>query len=1081
MGLGEERAHPVNGGAWRGRSGLAKRVLARVSPSTALLVASFGAFLAFLDATIVNVAFPNIAASFPHSSISSLSWVLNAYNIVFAAFLVVCGRLADLIGRRRAFSGGILLFTLASAWCAAAPTLELLVAGRVLQAFGSALLVPGSLAIVVEAFPEERRAHAIGLWGATAAVAAGLGPAIGGALVQVGDWRWAFLVNVPFGAVALVATRRKLVESRSPGRRRLPDLLGAMLLAGALGLLNLGIIQAPDWGWGSPAVLGVLGGAVIMGVGFVMSSRRHRTPIVDPALVRIHGFRVGSIATVLGGLGFYAYLLTNILWLQLVWRYDVLESGLAVVPGALVAAVVAARLGPLADRVGYRVLVVPGALVWAAAYAWYDLRVGTSPAFLTEWLPGQILSGIGVGATLPLLASATLAAVPGGRYATASALASSARQVGGVLGVSVLVLMIGTPTPETVVGSLRDGWALSIVAFVLTAAVSLLLRREHGEAQVDDGAPAAPLLLAAETLRPSEIEGLTHSVDLDAIPLLAGLSPAARADLDAAARTIRLAAGSWLFEEGAEPGSAYVLSGGRLQVVADGAVVRELAPGAVLGELALLTGEPRSAGVRALRDATLLELPRESFDALMAADPGVARSLLVQVAGQLRTAHGARTSAPAVAPRVVAVVGLQPGTAARITADTVTARLETYLRVTSPGRLDSDGLARAEREHDRVVLVADAPTDEGDGEWRDFCLRQADLVVLVGDADSALPAGTLTVPHGVPELVLIGSRPGPELLSSWAAATGAGQITVVPGDLAVGLRALADRIASRSLGLVLAGGGARAFAHIGVLLELESAGYHVDRLAGVSMGAIVAGLYAVGRDAAELEEDCYAELVRRRPFSDWTLPRHSLARGARTRAGLVRTIGHDTVFEGLARPLQVTSACLLSHSRQVHRSGNVVDAVAASSRLPILFPPIPTEDGRLLIDGSVLDNLPVDLLTDRAEGPVVAVNISLGGGSGRSKGRSGPPRVPALGESLFRTMSIGAGGAVQAAHERGALVVTPASMGVGLLEFHQFDVMVRSGRQAARALIDSGLLDGVTGSQDEPDPDEDRALAPVAP
>ena len=191
----------------------------RVPASRVLLVACFGAFLAFLDATIVNVAFPSIRESFPDSSIGALSWVLNAYNIVFAAFLIVCGRLTDLLGRRRAFVGGIGLFTVASALCAAAPSLELLVAARIVQALGAALLVPASLALVVEAFPGQRRSHAIGLWGATAAVAAGLGPPIGGALVELGGWRWAFLVNIPFGVVAIVVARRQLVESRAPGRR----------------------------------------------------------------------------------------------------------------------------------------------------------------------------------------------------------------------------------------------------------------------------------------------------------------------------------------------------------------------------------------------------------------------------------------------------------------------------------------------------------------------------------------------------------------------------------------------------------------------------------------------------------------------------------------------------------------------------------------------------------------------------------------------------------------------------------------------------------------------------------------------
>ena len=223
------------------------------APFLVLLVASFGAFLAFLDSTIVNVAFPDIAASFPGTSIGDLSWVLTAYNIVFAAFLVVAGRLADLFGRRRTFIVGVAVFTAASGLCAVATSVEALVAFRVLQGIGAAVLVPASLALVVEGYGPARRAHGVGLWGAAAAIASGLGPPIGGALVEAADWRLAFLVNVPLGLVAMVLARRCLVESRAAGRRRTPDLRGALLLAATLGLLTLGLVQGPEWGWTTPS------------------------------------------------------------------------------------------------------------------------------------------------------------------------------------------------------------------------------------------------------------------------------------------------------------------------------------------------------------------------------------------------------------------------------------------------------------------------------------------------------------------------------------------------------------------------------------------------------------------------------------------------------------------------------------------------------------------------------------------------------------------------------------------------------------------------------------------------------------
>lgn len=1062
----------------------------RVTEGRVLLVAAFGAFLAFLDATIVNVAFPSIRESFGGTSIGELSWVLNAYNIVFAAFLIVFGRIADLLGRRRVFTAGVVVFTVASALCGAATGVELLVGARVLQALGAAMLVPASLALVVAAFPSERRAHAIGLWGATAAVASGLGPPIGGALVEMGGWRWAFLVNIPFGVAAVIAARSQLVESRAPGRRRVPDLLGAALLASAVAALTLGIVKGNDWGWTSPGLVASFVSAVVFAALFSLSSARHRSPLLDPTLLRIPPFAVANIATALAGLGFYAYLLTNVLWLQYVWGYSVLRAGLALVPGALVAAIAAAVLGPVAARRGYRVVVVPGALVWAGAYLWYYQSVGPEPEFLSEWLAGQVLSGIGVGATLPVLGSAALAAVPGGRYATASAVVSSARQLGGVFGLALLVVVIGTPTATGAVSAFRHGWILSIVAFLAVAVLALPLGRlDHAVAEEQSDPRDEPVVHLPGPGAPSP--GAPAAIDtasLDGIPLITALSTSARTRLELAAEEIALPAGDWLMREGDPPGSVYVLRSGRLEVHIAGAVVRELGPGAVIGELAMLTGESRSAGVRARRDSTLLELHREDFSALLDSDRAAARVVVTQLAERLREDRP-MMSQPAVAPRVIAFVGVHDGAPVERVAQTVLSGLQQHLRSVAPGKVDADGLARAERHHERVVLIA--TTD--DPLWREACLRQADQVLLVASSDARPSAGT--APAKQPELVLIGPAPGAAALTAWCAATDAWQVTVVSNsdDLAAGLRPVVARTSGRSLGLVLAGGGARAFAHVGVLRELEEAGLHVDRVAGSSIGAIVAAAWATGVTGEELEALCYDEFVRRRPFSDYTVPIHALARGERKRAGLVRAFGADTVIEGLPRQFQCVSTDLVSRTRQVHRRGGLVDAALASVRLPVLFPPIP--DGqRLLIDGGVLDNLPVDLLTERAEGPVVAVNIAMGGSVRPRPTAAGPSsapwplrpaRIPTLGETLLRTMMIGSAGAVAAARDLGAWVVTPATLGVGLLEFHQLDRMVQAGRGAARALLalmeqeDAGRpgLRPDTGVPEQADPSRVRGQA----
>ena len=201
------------------------------------------------------------------------------------------------------------------------------------------------------------------------------------------------------------------------------------------------------------------------------------------------------------------------------------------------------------------------------------------------------------------------------------------------------------------------------------------------------------------------------------------------------------------------------------------------------------------------------------------------------------------------------------------------------------------------------------------------------------------------------------------------------------------------------------------------------------------------------------------------------------------REGLTRGFG-ESVLEGLPRQLHVVSTDLVTRQRQVHRRGGVVDAVIASARLPVLLAPIPDDEGRLLVDGGILDNLPVDLLTERDEGPVVAVNISMGGGgSGSGRARTGRPRVPALGETLLRTMMIGSGGAITAAREQGAWVVTPPTRGVGLLEFHQLDRMVEAGRSAARALLEQAggdLAGHLAAAAEVRTAEPDAAPAPVA-
>src|SRR5215210_5184003 len=255
-----------------------------------LLVTSVAVFMSFLDVTIVNIAFPDIRASFGDSSLASLSWILNAYNIVFAALLVPAGRLADRFGRRRTFVAGLLTFLAASVAAGLAPSVEVLVGARVVQAAGAAPLVPTSLALLLPEFPLSQRATATGIWGATGAIAAALGPSLGGALVDTAGWRWVFFVNLAIGLPALIPARRLLREAREPSPGPLPDGVGAGLLVAAVALLSLGIVKGEDWGWGSGRVAGALAAGVVLLVLFGVRSSRHPAPVVEPALFRVRSF-----------------------------------------------------------------------------------------------------------------------------------------------------------------------------------------------------------------------------------------------------------------------------------------------------------------------------------------------------------------------------------------------------------------------------------------------------------------------------------------------------------------------------------------------------------------------------------------------------------------------------------------------------------------------------------------------------------------------------------------------------------------------------------------------------------------------
>ena len=463
-------------------------------------VLSLAVFMSSLDLFIVNLAFPYISRQYPGTSLSSLSWVLNAYTIVFAAVLVPAGRWADRIGRRRVFTAGLVGFTLGSVLCGLAPGVGLLIAARVIQAAGAGAMVPASLSLLLAAVPAQARAKAIGTWSALGALGAALGPVIGGSLVQV-NWRWVFWVNVPVGLAAVLLAARVVPESRdsaSRGSGVRPDLAGAVLLAAAVGLVALALVKAPGWGWDSAGFSGLLAASVACGAGLVWRSQRHHSPVIELELLRSRTFSGAFGASVLYYAGFGAFVLSAVEFLTGVWRYSAVDAGLAIAPGPLMvlpfARFAAPRLAVLLGGPG-RVAAI-GCVVNALAQLLWLWRIQAAPAYLTHLLPAQLLGGAGVGLTIPSLLGAGSASLTPARFGTGSGILNMARQIGTVLGVAGLVAVLSRVSPADPVPAYRNGIELIIAFFAAAGAVSAVLLTAR-PVPVPEPGPAGPGLAAA--------------------------------------------------------------------------------------------------------------------------------------------------------------------------------------------------------------------------------------------------------------------------------------------------------------------------------------------------------------------------------------------------------------------------------------------------------------------------------------------------------------------------------------------------------------------------------------------------------
>jgi EmrB/QacA subfamily drug resistance transporter len=447
-------------------------------------ITSVGVFMSSLDLFIVNIAFPDIARDFDGASFGELSWILNAYAIVFAALLVSAGRYADRAGRKRVFIAGLSLFAVGSAACAFAPSVETLIGARVIQASGGAMMLPASLGLILPAFPPEQRTMAVSIWSAVGGVAAALGPPIGGLLVEA-SWRWIFIVNIPVALVTIVAAALVLREVRDPDRSLRPDGLGSLMLIGAVGLLTTGIVQGPEWGWGDPRVIAAFAAALALGAWFFRRSARHPAPVIELPLLKVRSFATANAATMVFFAGFASMLLAGVLLLTQIWGYSELRAGFALMPGPSMAALFAAVSTRVSSRIGLPHTAALGGLAIAASFGWLLPQIDATPEYASVFLPGFMLGGVGVGLLVSTLPAMVASSLPPERLATGTGVFGMARQLGSALGVAILIALLADPVPGELLDGLRRGWWFMAGTGVVTSAICLAI------GPIGSGAPSA--------------------------------------------------------------------------------------------------------------------------------------------------------------------------------------------------------------------------------------------------------------------------------------------------------------------------------------------------------------------------------------------------------------------------------------------------------------------------------------------------------------------------------------------------------------------------------------------------------------
>lgn len=442
------------------------------SPWVTFTVCALALYLTTLDLSIVNVAFPDILAEFEISR-TDASWIVTIYNIFYGSLLVVTGKAADQLGRRRMFMGGLVIFGAGSALAAVAPGIGLLVVGRAIQGIGGAMLTPASLGLLLAAFPPEKRTQTVAMWGGIGALGIASGPSIGAFAISLTDWRAAFWINLPIIAGMLIAGRRVLRETPRVESEHRPDYAGATLVTVALACFALGISRSELWGWLDARTLISIAVGLIAIPMFIRRQERHPEPVLDLTLFESRSFSVANASALVFMGGFAAYSLNNVLFLRQAWGYSVLTAGLLTALPPVTVAMLAPFTGRAAARIGFRPFVIVGPLIVTVATFMFVVFLDTDRAPVTFVLIGEVVA-VGIACFIPVNSAASVAELSPHRLSIGGAVNNTFRQVGAVIGVALLVSLLGSPeTPEELVSAHERGWIMIAVMSLLAAIVGL--------------------------------------------------------------------------------------------------------------------------------------------------------------------------------------------------------------------------------------------------------------------------------------------------------------------------------------------------------------------------------------------------------------------------------------------------------------------------------------------------------------------------------------------------------------------------------------------------------------------------------